>query len=104
MMKSNSKTKAELIKSVAQELDVTIALATSIINLFLEKIKIEVASGSKINLPKFGIFKTIIRDSRLGYNPKTGQSITIKAFKALKFKASSEFKKHTNQINSVSCE
>ncbi|BDT03383.1 MULTISPECIES: HU family DNA-binding protein [Spiroplasma] len=97
MAKSNSKTKTEIIKIVAQKSDVTIALATNIIDLFFEEIKVEVANGGKINIPKFGIFETIIREARTGRNPQTGESIVISASKAPKFKASSEFKKHTNQ-------
>ena len=97
MTKSNSKTKTEIIKTVAQKSDVTIALATNIIDLFFEEIKVEVANGVKINIPKFGIFETIIREARTGRNPQTGESIVISASKAPKFKASSEFKKHTNQ-------
>lgn len=97
MAKSNSKTKAEIIKIVAQKFDVTIALATNIIDLFFEEIKVEVANGGKINIPKFGIFETIIRPARIGRNPQTGESIAIKSSKSPKFKASSEFKKHANQ-------
>lgn len=37
MAKSNSKTKTEIIKIVAQKSDVTIALATNIIDLFLKR-------------------------------------------------------------------
>ncbi|WP_342217748.1 HU family DNA-binding protein [Spiroplasma endosymbiont of Amphimallon solstitiale] len=101
MAKSNSKTKTEIIKIVAQKSDVTIALATNIIDLFFEEIKVEVANGGKINIPKFGIFETIIREARTGRNPQTGESIVISASKAPKFKASSEFKKHTNQQTEI---
>lgn len=97
MAKSNSKTKAEIIKIVAQKSNVTIALATNIIDLFFGEIKTEVASGGKVNIPKFGIFETIVRATRTGRNPQTGASIIINASKAPKFKASCEFKKHTNQ-------
>lgn len=101
MAKSNSKTKAEIIKVVAQKSGVTNALATNIIDLFFEEIKVEIANGGKINIPKFGIFETIIREARTGRNPQTGESIVINASKAPKFKASSEFKKHTNQQTEI---
>lgn len=97
MTKSSSKTKADIIKLVAQECGITIISATNIIDTFLDEVKNEVANGGKINIPKFGIFESVIRSSRTGRNPQTGETITISASKAPKFKASSEFKKYANK-------
>lgn len=97
MIRSSSKTKADVIKLVAQKCGVTIISATNIIDTFFEEVKIEIANGGKINIPKFGIFESIVRSSRTGRNPQTGETITISASKAPKFKASLEFKKHANK-------
>lgn len=103
MTKSSSKTKADIIKLVAQECGITIISATNIIDTFLDEVKNEVANGGKINIPKFGIFESVIRFSRTGRNPQTGETITISASKAKapKFKASSEFKKYANKEESI---
>ncbi|WP_342277068.1 HU family DNA-binding protein [Spiroplasma endosymbiont of Nebria brevicollis] len=98
MTKGNTKTKADIIKLVAQKCDITIISATSIIDAFFDEVKNEIANGGKINIPKFGIFESILRSSRIGRNPQTGETITINASKAPKFKASSEFKKHANKV------
>ncbi|WP_375318104.1 HU family DNA-binding protein [Spiroplasma endosymbiont of Virgichneumon dumeticola] len=97
MPKANSKTKADIIKLIAKKCNITIISATLIIDAFFDEVKSEIANGGKINIPKFGIFESILRSSRTVRNPQTGETITINASKAPKFKASSEFKKHANK-------
>ena len=96
MAKSNFKTKAEIIKIVAEKNDVTITLATNIIDLFFEEMKSAVVQGKKIKIPKFGWFEIISRSERTGRNPQTGEIIKICASRVPKFKASSDFKKNAN--------
>jgi DNA-binding protein HU-beta len=53
--------------------------------------------GKSISLPDFGIFEVTNRKARTGHNPKTGEKLTIKARKQIKFKSSSVLKKAINE-------
>lgn len=41
----------------------------------------------RLSLPGFGTFTVVKRAARKGFNPRTGQPITIKARKTMRFKA-----------------
>lgn len=53
--------------------------------------------GKSISLPDFGIFEVTNRKEKTGRNPKTGEKLTIKARKQIKFKSSSVLKKAINE-------
>lgn len=62
---------------------------------FLEKMFEAVITNVKkdeVQMPLIGKFVIVNRKERKGRNPKTGETITIKASKKLKFKPSKEFK------------
>jgi len=101
MTKNNykPKTKKEIIKIVAQNANVTITVASKIVDYFLEVIINEVAKGEKVSLNKFGIFELVVRQARSGRNPQTGAPINIAESKTPKFKPASEFKKQVNPGN-----
>lgn len=52
---------------------------------FIELMTKHLRSGDKINLSGFGIFKVADRPARQGRNPRTGETIQIKASKKLRF-------------------
>ena len=47
-------------------------------------------SGDKVSLVGFGTFSVVEKAERMCINPATKESITIKAKKAIKFKAGAE--------------
>ncbi len=52
---------------------------------FIELMTNHLRKGDKINLSGFGIFKVADRPARQGRNPRTGETIQIKASKKLRF-------------------
>ncbi len=49
--------------------------------------------GGRFGLQGFGTFRVVKRGRRTGRNPRTGESITIRASKSVRFKPSESLKK-----------
>ncbi len=85
-------TKADLIEKVAKDAAVSKAAAGKAIDSLIEGIVKSVKKGNKVALVGFGTFSLSKRKSRKGRNPRTGETITIKAAKVPKFTAGKAFK------------
>ncbi len=79
-------TKAELITAIAKDTELTKADAERTINSFMSQISKTLKKEGKLTLTGFGTFEVVKRKKRKGRNPQTGQPITIKAHKVVKFK------------------
>lgn len=93
--------KTELIKAtkeiVSQELEgVTVKDTGIFVEATIKAIQDAVIAGDKVQLIGFGTFETVERAERQGRNPKTGETMTIAASKAPKFKAGKAFKDAVN--------
>lgn len=64
-----------------------------LITTFLNTISENLEKGEVINFLGFGKFEVIERAAKIGRNPKTGETIQIKARKIVKFKAGKELAK-----------
>ena len=84
--------KAELIDAVAGRGDVSKREVTEIVDAFVEEIKKAVVRGDKVAISGFGIFEAQARKASLGRNPRTGETVKIKATKLPKFRPGAEFK------------
>ncbi len=84
--------KAELIAAVATRGDVSKRVVTEIVDAFIGEIKKSVVRGDKVAISGFGIFEAQARKARLGRNPRTGETVKIKATKVPKFRPGVEFK------------
>ena len=71
--------------------------ADKAITAFTEVVAKELKKGEKIQLVGFGTFEVVDRDAREGRNPKTGETMTIAASKAPKFKAGKALKDEVNR-------
>jgi DNA-binding protein HU-beta len=80
-------TKAELIAGIAKESDLSKADAEKALNSFLEIAKKTLKKEGRLSLAGFGSFSVNKRKARTGRNPRTGETIKIKAKKVVKFKA-----------------
>ena len=85
-------TKAELIEKMAADADISKAAAGNALNSFMEGIKKTLKKGDTVILVGFGTFSVGKRAARKGRNPRTGETIKIKASKTPKFKAGKAFK------------
>ena len=79
-------TKADLIAAIAKETDLTKADAERALNSFMTNVQKTLKKDGKLTLTGFGTFEVVKRKKRKGRNPQTGQQITIKAHKVVKFK------------------
>ncbi len=85
-------TKAELIDKMAKDADITKAAAGKAMDSFIDGVKKSLKKGDKVTLVGFGTFSVSKRGPRKGRNPRTGETIKIKASKAPKFTSGKAFK------------
>ncbi len=83
--------KADLIEAVAKTCQLSKKDATNAVNATIGTIKKE-TKKSGISIVGFGSFNTVKRKSRQGRNPQTGEKITIKASKSVRFRPGKAFK------------
>lgn len=88
--------KKELVAKVAMSADITQAAAERVISAFTDAVTEELKSGGNVTLIGFGTFSVSQRASRLGRNPKTGETITIAAAKVPTFKPGAGLKSAVN--------
>lgn len=85
--------KAELIDAMASKAGLTKADAKKALDAFTEVTGDALKKGDKITLIGFGTFSVSKRDARTGRNPRTGETLKIKAKNVAKFKPGAELAK-----------
>jgi DNA-binding protein HU-beta len=88
--------KAELVDVVAREAGTTKKDAETVINVMMETIVKEVASGERVTLVGFGTFEARQRKARTGRNPKTNEPLHIPAKRVAGFRVGKEFGESVN--------
>jgi len=88
--------KSELIDAVASAADLTKADAGRAIDATVAAITDTLSNGDSLSLIGFGTFSISDRAARTGRNPRTGETIQIKAAKLPKFKAGKALKDAVN--------
>jgi integration host factor subunit alpha len=83
-----STTKIDLVELLCSKLDCSKKEVQEIVDSLFEMIRVELEQGRDIKLPGFGNFFVRSKRSRVGRNPKTGESIEITARKVISFKPS----------------
>jgi Bacterial nucleoid DNA-binding protein len=89
-------TKTELIDALAKETGFNRKDGEAFLNAYIKLTKEALKQGDEIKLVGFGTFKVTERAARTGRNPKSGETIHIKAAKVPTFKAGKEFKDALN--------
>jgi DNA-binding protein HU-beta len=88
--------KSEMIDMVAEAADISKAAAGRAVDAVFEGISSSLKSGDTVTLVGFGTFSVSSRAARSGRNPRTGETIQIKASKMPKFKAGKALKDAVN--------
>jgi DNA-binding protein HU-beta len=88
--------KTELIEHIAQSADISKAAATRALEALIVAVKTTLKKNGSVTLVGFGTFSVGKRAARIGRNPRTGESIKIKAAKVPKFKAGKGLKDAVN--------
>ncbi len=89
--------KVELVEKIATKAGLTKADANRALDATLEAIEGALVKGDKVPLVGFGTFAVSKRGARNARNPRTGESITIPARRAVTFKAGSALKNKVNK-------
>lgn len=82
--------KADLINKISEDTGITKTQANAAIDSLIEAVTNTLKEGGKVTLVGFGTFSVSKRKARNGRNPKTGETIMIKACKVARFKAGKE--------------
>ncbi|UWX03620.1 HU family DNA-binding protein [Pseudoxanthomonas sp. NC8] len=88
--------KTDLIDAVSGEAEVTKAEAARAVDAVINSITKALKKGDAVTLVGFGTFQVRKRAARTGRNPKTGETIKIKASKNPAFKAGKALKDAVN--------
>ncbi len=93
--------KNEFISAVADskamaKLDLSKAAVTTIVDAILDTIEAALKKGDEVRLVGFGNFYVSKRAASKGRNPRTGESISIKASRLPKFRAGKQLKDSVN--------
>lgn len=88
--------KSDLIEAIAKSADISKAAAGRALDATVESIKKALKKGDTVSLVGFGTFKVGKRAARNGRNPRTGETIKIKAAKVPKFSAGKGLKDAVN--------
>ncbi len=79
--------KSDIVESIADEAGISKAAADRALKSVLGSVTKELKKGGRVSLVGFGTFSISKRAARKGRNPKTGETIKIKATKVPKFSA-----------------
>jgi DNA-binding protein HU-beta len=88
--------KADFIGAVAAAAELSKADAGRALDAVIEVVKKALKKGDSVSLVGFGTFQVRKRAARQGRNPRTGQTIKIKASKIPSFKAGKALKDAVN--------
>ena len=86
----------ELVKYTAENANVTQIEAKATLEAMLKGITESLSKNDNVTLVGFGTFQVKDRSAREGRNPKTGETIQIKACKVPSFKAGKALKDAVN--------
>ncbi|MCI5701033.1 MAG: HU family DNA-binding protein [Lachnospiraceae bacterium] len=89
--------KTELVAAIAKETELSRKDAEAAVKAFVDVVANELKKGEKVQLVGFGTFEVSERAAREGRNPQTGETMTIEASKAPRFKAGKALKDIVNE-------
>jgi DNA-binding protein HU-beta len=88
--------KSELIDAIAKSADMSKAAAGRALDAAIGAVKVALKNGDMVTLVGFGTFYVGKRAARNGRNPRTGETIKIKAAKVPKFRSGKALKDAVN--------
>ena len=88
--------KTELVAAMADQAGLSKKDAEKALKAFTDVVAEELKKDGKVQLVGFGTFEVSERPAREGRNPRTGETMTIAASKAPKFKAGKALKDSIN--------
>jgi DNA-binding protein HU-beta len=85
--------KSELVEAISARTDVAKKDVAAVLDgMFVEVSKVVAKGQEKVSIPGFMTFEQVKRSARTGRNPQTGETIKVKASKAVKITPGSKLK------------
>ena len=91
--------KSEFVAAVAESSSLSKADAERAVDAFINTVSTQLKTGGEVRLVGFGTFEVRNRDASEGRNPRTGETIKIKASKLPRFKAGKALKDEVNGVS-----
>ena len=88
--------KTELVAAMAEQTNLSKKDVEAVLKSFADVVSEELKNDGRVQLVGFGTFEVSERAAREGRNPQTGETMTIAASKAPKFKAGKALKDLVN--------
>jgi len=85
-------TKAEFVDKLAHDTGLTKAQAKQVLESFSAQTTKTLKKAGRCALSGLGVFTVVKRARRTGRNPQTGEPVTIKAHKAVRFRPAKALK------------
>ncbi|WP_414900661.1 integration host factor subunit beta [Sphingomonas flavalba] len=89
--------RSELVQRLSSDHpDLSLREVEKIVAVFFDQISERLAEGGRVELRGFGAFSTRARDSRVGRNPRTGETVAVDAKRVPYFKPGKEMRARLN--------
>ncbi|MEE6207964.1 MAG: integration host factor subunit alpha [Alphaproteobacteria bacterium] len=89
-------TRVSITEAIYEEIGLSRKDSGDILDMIIEEIKKELASGHDVKISSFGTFSLRKKNERIGRNPKTGKEATITPRTVISFKPSQLLRKAVN--------
>lgn len=89
-------TRADVAETIYEEIGLSRKDSNDILDMVLDEIVNDLASGNDVKLSSFGTFSLRSKKARSGRNPKTGVAAEISPRKVISFKPSQTIRKIIN--------
>ena len=89
--------KAMLIDKIANDAGITKSAAATAVESMIDGVTRSLKKNQRVTLVGFGTFGVSKRKARTGRNPQTGETIKIKAKKAVRFKPGKQLEAALNK-------
>ncbi|KAA0211095.1 integration host factor subunit beta [bacterium] len=98
MANARTITKKELVLRIAERTQQKQTITRDIIQLFIDEVIHELASGNRMELRDFGVFEVKTRRARKARNPKTGQEVRVPEKRVVSIKPGKKMKELINRL------
>ena len=89
--------KSDLIKTLAEQSDISMDEATLVVNTFFDCMKEALLQGDRVEIRGFGSFKIKEYGAYAGRNPRTGEKVEVQPKRLPFFRAGKELKEFLNE-------
>jgi DNA-binding protein HU-beta len=91
-------TKAELIAQISQDSELTKVQSQKALESIIATIFKVLKKDARLPLFGLGVFEVVKRPRRKGRNPRTGETLVIKAHKVVRFRPAKSLKDSVNSV------